>query len=307
MEPDGSKGESEMTLNQLYYFVATCDNGNNMTSASKSLFVTQSAISCAIKELEEEFQIQLFIRGKKVLYLTEAGKEFYKLASQVIADANRLVEAFDSRQREFEPPRLGLSTLTSNIFTDVLRTYEDEHPYSPIRKFVLPQPKLYEFLNQGVLQTIIVGWSAGDAAPNCEVRQLGRHRCALYVHKDHPLAVRSKVTAEDLTDLPICYFVENEGLMTPEHPGLTEQYVPGLELKNVQGVTTYLSVVNEFLRENRGGAIVASGIHFDDEDIRELPIEGAEPFRIAAVWKKGQLPQGMEELMKKIQDQLEKR
>lgn len=295
-----------MTLNQLYYFVATCDNGNNMTSASKNLFVTQSAISCAIKELEEEFHVQLFVRGKKVLYLTEDGKRFYELASRVIADADRLVDTFDLEQRESIPLRIGFSTLTSNLFKDVLEEYEREHPYRPVRKFILPQPKLYDFLRQGILQTIVVGYSVQDDTHGYEVRALGYHQCALYVHKDHFLTGRGKVTAEELAELPVCYFSENEKLLTPDISGVTEQFVSGLRLKNIQNVTTYLSSVKEFLLENRGGAIVASGIRFGSEEICELPIEGTKPFCLAAVWKKGQSPSApTEELLKKMQTFLE--
>lgn len=295
-----------MTLNQLYYFVATCDCGNNMTSASKNLFVTQSAISCAIKELEEEFNIQLFIRGKKVLYLTEEGKRFYELASRVISDADCLVDTFDPERKESVPLRLGFSALTSNIFSGVLEEYEQDHPYRPVRQFILPQPKLYDFLGQGILQAIIVGYSVRDAAPGFETRGLGYHQCALYIHKDHFLAERKSVRAEELTDLPICYFQENERLLTPDISRVAEQFIPGLQLKNIQSVTTYLNTVNEFLSENRGGAIVASGLHFESRDIREVPIEGTQPFRLAAVWKKGQSPSvPVEELLKKMQEFLE--
>ena len=47
-----------MTLNQLKYFCETC-RCHSITAAANQLFVTQPAISLAIRELEAEFGITL--------------------------------------------------------------------------------------------------------------------------------------------------------------------------------------------------------------------------------------------------------
>lgn len=53
------KGRSAMNLNQLEYF-CTAVRSQSITQAAKKLYVTQPAISGAIRELEKEFSVNLF-------------------------------------------------------------------------------------------------------------------------------------------------------------------------------------------------------------------------------------------------------
>ena len=69
-----------MTLNQLKYFCETC-RCHSITAAANQLFVTQPAISLAIRELEAEFGITLFTRFNNRLTLTEDGAGFSKIRS----------------------------------------------------------------------------------------------------------------------------------------------------------------------------------------------------------------------------------
>lgn len=56
----------------------------SFTKAGEELFLTQSAVSRQIKELEEELGVELFQRRHRALALTEAGKQFYAAAAQVL-------------------------------------------------------------------------------------------------------------------------------------------------------------------------------------------------------------------------------
>lgn len=56
----------------------------SFTKAGEELFLTQSAVSRQIKELEGELGVELFQRRHRALVLTEAGKQFYAAAAQVL-------------------------------------------------------------------------------------------------------------------------------------------------------------------------------------------------------------------------------
>lgn len=56
-----------MKITQLEYFCATCRH-HSITQAARELYVTQPAISSAIRELEKEFSINLFVRSEKPCY-----------------------------------------------------------------------------------------------------------------------------------------------------------------------------------------------------------------------------------------------
>ena len=51
--------EVSVTLNQLRYFCAAAQC-HSITQAARQMFVTQPAVSLAIRELEKEFSIALF-------------------------------------------------------------------------------------------------------------------------------------------------------------------------------------------------------------------------------------------------------
>src|ERR671936_285756 len=56
----------------------------SFTKAGEELFLTQSAVSRQIKELEDQLGVALFHRRHRALVLTEAGQQFYAAAAQVL-------------------------------------------------------------------------------------------------------------------------------------------------------------------------------------------------------------------------------
>ena len=80
-----------MNINQLVYFV-TVVKYNNITKAAKELYISQPAISLAIKDLEKEFGLTLFKRKNNVLTLTQHGKYLYDLSMPLIQEYNNVNE-----------------------------------------------------------------------------------------------------------------------------------------------------------------------------------------------------------------------
>ncbi len=72
-----------MTLRHFKIFVAVCDK-MNMTKASEILFISQSAVSQAISELESHYDVRLFERLSKKLYLSKAGEKLLSYARYII-------------------------------------------------------------------------------------------------------------------------------------------------------------------------------------------------------------------------------
>ena len=63
-----------MKLQQLKYLLAIVDNGLNITAAADRLYTSQPGVSKQLKLLEEELQIQLFLRqGTSLTGITTAG------------------------------------------------------------------------------------------------------------------------------------------------------------------------------------------------------------------------------------------
>jgi DNA-binding transcriptional LysR family regulator len=78
-----------MELRQLRYFVAVADT-LNFSRASEILYVSQSALSKQIAELEEELNVMLFDRGNRTVSLTYAGQLLLAQAKSILIQSEKI-------------------------------------------------------------------------------------------------------------------------------------------------------------------------------------------------------------------------
>ncbi|MGA2307653.1 MAG: LysR substrate-binding domain-containing protein [Acidimicrobiales bacterium] len=71
--------------NRLRHFVAVVDHGG-FTAAARAVYVSQPALSQAVKELEAELGVALFARSGRQVRLTPAGTALLEPARQVLRD-----------------------------------------------------------------------------------------------------------------------------------------------------------------------------------------------------------------------------
>ncbi|HEY5896307.1 MAG TPA: transcriptional regulator GcvA [Burkholderiales bacterium] len=105
----------------------------SFTKAGEELFLTQSAVSRQIKELEEQLGVPLFHRRHRTLVLTEAGHQFYAAAAQVLTT----MRAATSRLKA-QGVRKPLSVTTTSSFAALwliprLAGFTRAHPSVDVR------------------------------------------------------------------------------------------------------------------------------------------------------------------------------
>jgi DNA-binding transcriptional LysR family regulator len=84
----------------------------SFTKAGEELFLTQSAVSRQIKDLEDQLGVPLFERRHRALLLTDAGQQFYASAAQVLATMRTATERLRAQAGRRRP----LSVTTTNSF-----------------------------------------------------------------------------------------------------------------------------------------------------------------------------------------------
>ncbi len=89
-----------MTLTQLTYVVKIADL-KSMNKAAAELFVSQPALSGAIKDLEEEIHTELFIRSNRGITITPKGEEFLSYARQMV-ELNKLIEERYVEEKQYK-------------------------------------------------------------------------------------------------------------------------------------------------------------------------------------------------------------
>ena len=85
----------QINLNHLYYFKDLAQT-LSFTDTARNLNIAQPAVSRAIKNLEEQLEMELFLRNKKQVFLSPEGKELYeKLQGPLSEILNFLDQAQD--------------------------------------------------------------------------------------------------------------------------------------------------------------------------------------------------------------------
>ena len=176
-----------MELRTLHYFTVVAQE-LNITRAAEKLNMSQPPLSNQIKALEEELGVQLFIRGKRHLELTEEGGLLLRRAVQI-------QELADKTRQEIASLREGM---TGVIYLSMV---EGRAPFLAARwiagfreEFPLVRYNLWNGSSDDVRDRLHKGLAdlAVIAAPydteHLEGFPVGREPWIAMLHPDHPLA-----------------------------------------------------------------------------------------------------------------------
>jgi LysR family cyn operon transcriptional activator len=187
-----------MEIWQLRTFREVAEN-LNFTKASEKLHLTQSAVSHQIKALEEEFGVPLFIRGKRGVILTDAGKIALEYALRILDEAEEMRERVIGREKALVG-RVRVAAATQALvylFGPLFEEFMDmnENIDLVFRTTVSTDQTIEDILN-GVGD---VGFASLPVySPNLEVVELFYDELVLVVGKKHRLAKFQKVSAREL-------------------------------------------------------------------------------------------------------------
>jgi len=137
----------------------------SFTKAGEELYLTQSAVSRQIKELEDQLGVELFHRRHRALALTEAGQQFYAATAQVLTT----MRTATSRLRA-QAGRKTLSVTTTNSFAALwliprLAGFTRTHPDVEVK--ITAETRVQDLERDG-LDIAIRHGPASLAGPNAE-------------------------------------------------------------------------------------------------------------------------------------------
>nr|WP_320026317.1 LysR family transcriptional regulator [uncultured Acetobacterium sp.] len=116
-----------MDIRHLKIFIAVEETGS-MSATAKQFFVTQPSVSQVIKELETYYNVLLFERLGKRLYITEAGKHLSTMARIVIRQFDELEENMSVAGRK-EVVRIGATiTVGACLLSSLMADFKKNNP-----------------------------------------------------------------------------------------------------------------------------------------------------------------------------------
>ncbi len=196
-----------ITMKQMIYFSAVCRH-MNMTKAAEELYISQPALSLAMKELERETGYRLFEKNGGRIQLTETGKILLDEIQPVLDQMDQLSEKIRTHQLARQYVRFGFSSIVGVTAAPKLcQEFVKEYPEITLRISEDIGRNLLQKLNDGQLDAVLTG---GNYAGMPEWKDKFKTLDIFYspmifcVGKEHPLSGHTSVSLEEIASYPLC-------------------------------------------------------------------------------------------------------
>jgi len=193
-----------MELKNLRAFVEVVRH-NGFTAAGKVLCATQSTVSKAVRQLEDEIGAPLLDRLSQKPRLTPIGEAVYARALRLLAERDDLMaEIAELRGLKRGVLRLGLPPVGSGIlFAPLFARFRKAFPGIDIRLVEQGSARLEEILRLGEIDFAA---SLLPVDADFEWREVRRDQLMTLVSADNPLTARERIKIRDLRDTPLILF-----------------------------------------------------------------------------------------------------
>ncbi len=192
-----------MDVRVLKYFLAVAREGS-ITKATESLHVTQPTLSRQLMDLEEKVGVQLLIRGKRRILLTDAGILFQQRAKEIVL----LLEKTERDLAELKDLVGGIvaigcgETFAIKMLADALVRFSKEYPMVQYDLYTADGDDVREKLDRGDIDIGIL-LEPVEAAKYDYVRLPIRERWGVLVRRDDPLAQKESVSMAEILFKPL--------------------------------------------------------------------------------------------------------
>lgn len=281
------KGMFSLTLQQLKYALEVASKGS-MNEAAKSLFISQPSLSNAIKELEKEIKITIFIRTNRGVTVSNEGAEFLGYARQVLQQYSMLEEKYMSEKPAKQ--HFCISTqhyaFAANAFVELVKEFGASE-----YEFTLRETKTYEIIedvknlrselgiiylsnyNESVLSKLL-------RDRNIIFSELFTTKPHVFINKNHPLSDNLSIDVDELDDYPCLSFEQGD------HNSFyfSEEILSTRSIKKSIKVSDRAAIVNFMIGLN--GYTISSGVfpkYLHGEEIIAVPLNVDETIRIGTI------------------------
>lgn len=191
-----------MELRHLRYFTAVAAHGS-FQRAARHLHVTPPALSRQVRDLEDELGVPLFVRGKNLITLTDAGEVFYEEARAVLARADQAVRQVRSEVKS-ETLRVGfVSSLTASLLPAAIGRFQLGAPKVKLELSDLTPREMSERASAGLLDVALMPAGLEAATPHYTWTELAHQLPVLILPPTHPLARLKKIPPVRLKEVPL--------------------------------------------------------------------------------------------------------
>lgn len=188
-------------LYKVFYYVATT---LSFSEASKQLFISQSAVSQAIKTLEKKLDQTLFIRSTKRVQLTPEGE----ILLRHIEPAINLIQRGETQLVDSASTggqiRIGASdTICRYFLVPYLERYHKDFPNTHIKVTNQTSMKCVELLESGQVDCIVINYPNSHLGNLYSMKKIGSFKDVFVANHMFEELKNKKVTFHELLNYPI--------------------------------------------------------------------------------------------------------
>lgn len=270
---------------QLMYLTALAEH-RHFGKAAQVCFVSQSALSTGINELERNLGVTLFERGSTIL-LTPVGAQLVEQAQDVLNQLDHFVEHAKQSQGEFQSDlRFGvIPTIAPFLLPKILKSMRQKYQSNKLYIREDLSPNLLDMLGKGDLDVLLFALPYDTAG--FETLELFDDELVLCLPADHKLSVKQEVSIADIKNQDI--------LLLEDGHCLREQSLTACNLNtndiSIPYQATSLNTLVQMVVNNIGITLLpkmaanANITHDTDAQIRHLSTKNVSR-KIAMVWRK---------------------
>lgn len=256
-----------MELRQLRYFVKAAET-LNFSDAAKAMNIAQSSLSQQIRQLEEELDVQLFIRNSHSISLTEAGEEMLPFAQQTIHDAETCIDRIhDLKKLSAGSLNIGVTYSFSPILTETVVAFQKNYPRIKLNVIYKPMNELMGLLAKHELD-FVLAFKPSRQPADVESHTLFQNRLAAVVSTSHPLASKDKITMAELEKYDLA--LPSKGLQARNaFDGIVHNdshFHICIELNEVY-------ILLKLIRQTHFVTILAEDSIYNEHEVRAIPLD----------------------------------
>ena len=191
-----------MTIHQIECFCALAKY-NNFTRAADSLYLSQPAFSRAVRALEEEVGMSLFVRDKSQPRLTEAGEKIFPHMEAILSEYSQICKVSRTCAKAGEEPegtivlgvyRLGLL----RFLPGMIAGYKQLHPRIHFDMAEHTGVSIFPALKSCDVDLTHTNYIPENYKKCLNVLEIERYSHKVLLPLNHPLAGEESVALEDL-------------------------------------------------------------------------------------------------------------
>ncbi len=279
-----------MTLQQLRYVVCVADN-KSINKAAAELFITQPSLSSTIKDLENEINIEIFIRSNRGIVITPEGEEFLSYARQMLEHYKLIEERYTDNKNFKQKFSVSMQhyTFAVEAFIKVVREIGFDN-----FEFAIHETKTSEVIDNVKNQKSEVGILYINDFNKKIMEKLFRESelefitlfdCKIYAYmsKDNPLATLEKVSLKDLSQYPCLAFEQGQN----NSFYFAEEVLSTYDYKRIIKADDRATLLN--LMKGLNGYTLCSGIicqELNGNDYTAIPLDTEEVMTIGYIKRK---------------------